>query len=394
MEVRLAVAAYLVLEEPSMSVTELCRTHGLSRQTFYLYRRRFLAEGLEGLLPRSKRPHTSPGRTRDAVVAVLLAKHDQLVADGWDAGARSVRFWLVRDGVADLPSARTIHTILATHGRALHSPRKRPRSSYKRFAAMEPNGIWQIDGKRWQLADGTEVAILRVLDDHSRLNLASLPAIAEDGACAWACMVKAMERHGKPAVVLSDNGSAFSARRRRGGAYSDFEARLALIGVHTTTASPHHPQTCGKKEREWQTMQRWLRTRAPATDLQELGQQLDTYDLLYNTCRPHQALGGATPQEAYLATPKAEPAHQRTVPSRTFAHKVTADSRGAFDIARTTIILGASWAGAELTYLVDLENVVIFHHSTLVGRVTLDRQRGLGKSHNNRVRLRLPQQRT
>lgn len=388
MEVRLALAAYFVVEDPGMTVTELCRRQGISRQSFYVYRRRFLAQGLEGLLPQSRRPHSSPGATDAAVLAVVIECHDRLEAQGWDAGARSVRLWLVREGAPGLPSDRTIHKILADHGRVQPSPRRRPRSSFKRFQAMSPNGMWQIDGKGWHLADGTLVSIIRLLDDHSRLNLATVVGAAEDGETAWACMVKAMQAHGKPAVVLSDNGSAFSARLRRGGAYSDFEARLALIGVRTSTSSPRHPQTCGKKEREWQTMTRWLRARQPAKDMVELQQQLDTYDLLYNTTRPHQALDGSTPQERYDATAKAEP-QPSTEPSRTFVHKVTANRYGRFDVARTSITLGPQWAGAELSYLVDLDHVVIFHGTHLIGRVTLDRASAAGKSHSNRTQIRL-----
>lgn len=46
----------LEVERTGMSVAEVCRRYGISRQTYYRYRRRYLAEGLKGLEDRSRRP--------------------------------------------------------------------------------------------------------------------------------------------------------------------------------------------------------------------------------------------------------------------------------------------------------------------------------------------------
>lgn len=386
MEIRLALAAHVTLQDQSVPVTQLCREYGISRQAYYEYRARFLAEGIEGLLPRSRRPLESPTATSAEVIDLVVAKHDALVAEGWDAGARSVRNWLVLEGVTGLPSWRTIHKYLADHGRTRPTPSKRPRSSYRRFRAKRPNGMWQIDGLKWRLADGARVAILRAQDDHSRMLLASVVDDEEDGISAWACLVKAMDRHGKPAVVLSDNGSAFSARRRKGGAYSDFEARLAFIGVATTTSSPRHPQTCGKKEREWSSLRQWLRARPPAQTKDELAIMVEAYEAIFNTQRPHQSLDGATPTSVYEATAKAE-ATPGGPASRRFLHEVRVSSHGYVDIARTRIRLGPDWAGAKVTYLADLGHVVLFHGTDLIAKVELDREAGLGQPHTTRTEV-------
>ena len=50
---------------------------------------------------------------------------------------------------------------------------KRPKSSFVRFEADLPNERWQPDITHWKLADDTEVEILNVIDDHSRLLIAS-----------------------------------------------------------------------------------------------------------------------------------------------------------------------------------------------------------------------------
>jgi transposase InsO family protein len=375
MEVRFAIGAFAALDDSSVSVTELCRRYGISRDTFYRYRARLEADGLEGVLPRSRRPRVSPNATPVEMVERLLAMHHRLVREGWDAGARSVRNWLLLDdpgGVLGVPSARTVHKILAEHGCVEASPAKRPHNTYRRFEALSPNGMWQTDATVWRLAGGDGVAIVRVIDDHSRKILATLAAQAETAASAWACMQLALERHGKPAVVLSDNGSAFSSRRRHGGAYSDFEAKLARIGVYHATSAPYHPQTCGKKERDWQPLKRWLRARPAAADLTELQRLLDGYDIIFNTQRPHQALDGQTPDQRYFASPKTGPDPAKTQSPRINFTTVTTCARGRFDSGNHRIILGTEWARTTLQILRDDLHLVVFHEHHLIKHIRLD----------------------
>ncbi|WP_410794083.1 DDE-type integrase/transposase/recombinase [Kribbella sp. C-35] len=382
MEVRFAIGAFAALDDSSVSVTELCRRYGISRDTFYRYKAQFEAEGLEGLLPRSRRPRRSPNATPIEVVERLLAMHRQLVAEGWDAGARSVRDWLLLDdpdGAVGVPSARTVHKILSEHGLVEPSPGKRPHSSYRRFEALSPNGMWQIDATVWWLAAGQsphggrqEVAIVRVIDDHARKILATLAAVSENAASVWACMKIALERHGKPAVVLSDNGAALSRRRRTGG-YSDLEAKLARIGVYHVTSSPYHPQTCGKKERDWQPLKQWLNARPAAGDLAELQRLLDSYDVIFNTRRPHQALDGQTPDQRYHATAKTGPDPDRPPSPRTTLTTVKACTKGRITVGDGyRIALGREWAGAPLHILRDGLHVVVFHDHHLIKHIQLD----------------------
>jgi transposase InsO family protein len=376
MEVRFAIGAFAALDDASVSVTEVCQRYGISRDTYYRYKARLEAEGLEGLLPRSRRPRTSPNATPAEMVERLLATHHELVAEGWDAGARSVRDWLLQGGVVGIPSARTVHKILTEHGLVEASPAKRPHSSYKRFEALSPNGMWQTDATAWWLDDGRggrqEVAIVRVSDDHSRKILATVAAVSENASSVWACMKIALDRHGKPAVVLSDNGAALSSRRRT-GAYSDLEAKLARIGVYHVTSSPYHPQTCGKKERDWKPLKKWLEARPPAADLAELQRLLDGYDVIFNTRRPHQALHGQTPDQRYFATPKDAPDPDRPPTPRTTLTTVQACVKGRITVGDGyRIALGREWAGAQLHVLRDGPHVVVFHDHYLIKHIQLD----------------------
>ena len=370
MEVRLAAAAHAVLQDPgAISVTAVCRELGISRDRYYAYRRRMARDGIDGLLPQSRRPNRSPMATSAEVMQAVLDKHDWLIGQGWDAGARSVHDWLVSEGVT-VPSARTCHKILAAHGRTIPTPAKRPKSSYRRFEAMRPNGVWQLDGHETVLAAGKAV-VLRFQDDHSRAIMASRAAASENGADAWACLVTGMNRYGKPAVVQCDNSTAFTARLIKGGGYTEFEARLHRIGVGMINSSPCRPRTNGKKEREWQTLERWLRARPRAQTLPELQRLLDVYDLAFTTKRPHQGIRGVAPIVRYDASVKAEP-HPDQLKPRQFLHTITLPRTGYFDLPGARIAFGTAWAGATIDYLIDLDHAILFHGDQLLARVRLD----------------------
>ena len=59
-------------EEVSGNVAATCRYYGISRQCFYTWRRRFEAEGLDGLKDRSSAPHHTPHATTADVVKKIL----------------------------------------------------------------------------------------------------------------------------------------------------------------------------------------------------------------------------------------------------------------------------------------------------------------------------------
>lgn len=372
MDVRLAIASVLAAQSAGLkvSVTAFCAEQGISRKTFYEVRGRYLEGGLEGLLPRSRRPRHSPNATPAAMVALVVAKRRALIGAGLDEGARSVRWSLEQDG-HEPPCERTIHRILVAAGLVESQPRKRPRSSYKRFASPWANGCWQMDGHDRRLADGSVVVVLRVQDDCSRQIMASRAAISENSTDAWACVVSAIKRHGAPAMFLSDNGAAFS-HRRAWGTMNEFESRLRGEGILPVTSSVAHPQTCGKKEREWQTLDKWLAARPIAATLRELQAQLDAYDLVFNHERRHQALDGLTPAQRYDQAPKARAAEHPLAAPAELRH-VEVWTNGALSLGHgQTISIGRSWAHTTVDVLREDPTCAIFHDRELIELIHID----------------------
>lgn len=371
MEVRLAVAAFEAVDDGTANVSQVCRQLGISRDTFYRYRARVEVEGFAGLLPRSSRPRMSPNQTSSEVVTAIVSARARLIEQGWDSGARSIQFRLVRAGQPAVPSPRTVHRILVREGLIEPAPAKRPRSSFRRFEHPAPNGCWQLDGTEWALADGSPVCILRLVDDHSRLILATRAAPAETTTQAWALMETAIARHGRPVMLLSDGGSAFTSRRTTGG-ISVFEQRVRDQGINPVVSSPRHPQTCGKKERDWQPVKRWLSAHLTARDLPELQRLLDCYDVLFNTERPHQGINGATPAERYHATAKAQPDPGPRPAPVSYKNKRVRPG-GVVDLGnRFQVHIGHHWTGATVTVVRDNLDVAILHDAKLIKRLVID----------------------
>ncbi|MBA2444703.1 MAG: IS481 family transposase, partial [Nocardioidaceae bacterium] len=294
------------------SKSEVARDYGVSRSWVQQLVKRFRIEGVTAYQPRSRRPHTSPQAVSGEVEDLIIRLRKELSKKGLDAGAETIRVHLARRTESSspagesLPAVSTIWRILSRRGFVTAQPQKRPRSSWQRFCAEQPNERWQADTTHWRLADGSDVEILNIIDDHSRLNIASHARRVTLGPHVVASFGEAFARWGIPASVLTDNAAIFTAKQR-GQSRVALEVELGLRGVRLSHSRPYHPQTCGKVERFHQTQKKWLTAQRPAPTVATLQRQLDRFGVYYNTVRPHRALSRRTPAQAYTARPKAVP---------------------------------------------------------------------------------------
>src|SRR4051812_707482 len=176
MQVKLAA----VLAEDSaggrVNVSAVCRELGISRKHYYALRRRFAAGGVEAVtVSASRRPQRSPGQTTAAVEDEIVRWRKLLVEDGLDAGARSIRYRLRRQGLSPLPAVSTIHRVLRRRGLVVDEPRKRPKAANRRFTYPDPNACWQIDGTEGRVAGGTEGCVVEDIEDHFPAGLRRRP---------------------------------------------------------------------------------------------------------------------------------------------------------------------------------------------------------------------------
>jgi transposase InsO family protein len=306
-----------------------------------------------GTKPRATRPRSCHGpddhgnpRAVDAELEERIVRlRKELSKRGWDAGADTIRSHLLRDPtITRVPAASTLWRILVRRGFVVPQPHKRPKSAGHRFCAAMPNERWQSDTTHWQLAAGTDVEILNIEDDHSRLNIASDARHTTTGEDVVASFRRAFRRHDIPARVLTDNAAIFTGRPRGGGRVA-LELELDLLGVRLDHSRPRHPPTCGKVERFHQTQKKWLAAQPPAATLAELQRQPDRFRRYYNTVRPHRAIGRHTRP---TPTPPA-PRHTPPAPwsTRTTGSAGTAPTGSAWSPCATTPDCATSGSAAN-----------------------------------------------
>ena len=344
------------------NVQQWCRDHGVNPRTFYRHRARIAAEG--SWTERSRRPHHSPAATGAPLEAQILKLRTEL---GVDNGADYIRDALHDIATAtrpgwQVPARSTINRVLDRHDLLDRNPKKRPRSAWRRFAYARPRDCYQIDATYLTLTNGRQVVVFDVIDDCTRQLVACHAAPAENTHAAITAISRAFTDYGPPALVLSDNGAAFTSRHRNTNAGpSQFAQHLHTTGTRLIHSSPYHPQTCGKVERHHQTLKHWLtaRPRQPTT-LPALQRLLDTYQQHYNH-RRHSALPHRhTPHHAWNTAPEhGSPQH---LPLQTDAtvHQLRAGRTGHLHLGRARIGLGTTHNGQTFTVIRNGRHVTVY----------------------------------
>lgn len=356
------------------------RSHGLPRATAYRHRERVKLEGR--WQPRSRAPRNRPNATPERVRARVIALREEL---GPDNGADMIRAALLVEAAEQdwasqglvVPARSTINAILDRAGLLTKTPRKRPRSSYRRFVYARPRDCYQIDGTTITGLPVGRVCVIEVLDDCTRTLVATRACWAETTKDAMAAVNAAIASYGAPAIVLSDNGTAFSTTARRGGTQrSRFAQNLDRHGVRLIHSSPYHPQTCGKVERHHQTFNKWLAASGhqPQT-LTHMQALCDQYQDWYNTQRWHSAIR-ATPAATWANAPAL--GGPTSLPAQTDAHIYAArvDKSGRVWMHGTSITIGRAHTGQTMTVVIDGQHANVHDHDGHhLGHLTLDRER-------------------
>lgn len=360
------------------SKSEVARDYHVSRRWVITVVQRYLAEGDAGLQPRSRRPKTSPRQTSVELEEQIVEIRKDLDKGGHEAGAATIAFHLEqRHG--HTPAVSTIWRILSARGFVTPQPHKRPKSSYLRFQAAQPNEMWGTDTTHWQLADSTGVEILNTLDDHSRYCVGSTTRNTFKAGDVDLDFRESTRQYGNPAALLSDNGAIFTGLSRGNGRVT-LEKTLQARGIRPIHTRPYHPQTNGKTERFHQTLKKWLRTQPAAPSPRRLQDQLDTFRDYYNNIRPHRALSRRTPTQAYHgpdARPKASPANAGLDTSHWRTRQDKIDKSGIVTLRHNSRLhhlgVGRAHAGTKILILAkDLDVRIITQDGELLRELVLD----------------------
>jgi transposase InsO family protein len=301
MDEKLMFIADCLRDEAPMTV--LCERYGISRETGYVWKRRYEAEGAAGLVERSRAPHQHGARTAAELIVRIIEVRKRKPYWG---PKKLLAILTAEDPAAAWPSASTVAQILRREG--LSEPRRRRRRALtidQPFAEVAAaNDAWCIDFKGWfRTGDGARCDPVTVSDAFSRY-LLGLQIVAPVTEAVEPVMDRLFRQHGLPRAIRSDNGPPFASTGA--GGLSRLSVRWAKMGIRLERIYPGKPQQNGRHERMHGTLKAQT-CDPPAATAAEQQVRFEAFRAEFNDDRPHEALGQRQPKQFYTASARSYP---------------------------------------------------------------------------------------
>jgi transposase InsO family protein len=326
--------AVVAVIRDGMRVSEVAAKFGVHRDTVYAWMARYEAEGIAGLVERSHRPRRSPLQMPAPIEARVLEL--RRLHPHW--GPQSIRHRLGREGVDPVPSVSGVYRALRRAGLIEANPKRKQLRTYRRWERGRPMELWQMDIVGGVLlADGTECKVLTGVDDHSRFCVCAgvMPRATARPVCGL--FMAALERHGVPEEVLTDNGKVFTDRFGLRPAEVLFDKICRENGIAHRLTAPASPTTTGKIERFHRTLRTEFLTSGRLFDSVSAAQaELDAWVQEYNFERPHQSLQMATPAQRFE---RRDLAPQPALDSRAISDNRSGDDWISRTVSRNGVIV-------------------------------------------------------
>lgn len=296
--------------EGKESFTSVCHRYGISRYVGYKLKRRYDAEGLSGVLERSRAPKRHPNQTADWIVERVLELKRR--PDFKNAGPKKIVAWLQRfEPSFPVPAPSTVGVILERHGLTEHRHRRRgvARHQLPEGPGTAPNALWTIDHKGdFRTGNGRKCVPLTMQDHYSRFLLRVQATTSTRYTQVEPILRTVFTEYGLPDAIRSDNGSPFASRAP--GGLTAFGVFLAKLGIRHERIEPGHPEQNGRHERMHRTLKAET-ARPPRATLSEQQRAFWQFQRFHNEERPHEALGLLPPADFYQASTRVMPRHIR-----------------------------------------------------------------------------------
>ncbi len=292
---RLKWMDYYRAHENNASLT--CRYFGISRQTFYRWKRRYNPRDLRSLEERSHRPARlrQPTWSRKLALAVLHLREqyprwgkDKLVVllrqRGWQVSTSMVGRILaqlkLRGVLKELP-----RTGISTRKRRWQRPYavRKP----KGYEIKRPGDVVQVDTLDVRPLPGVVLKHFTARDMVSRWDVVEAHTRAT-ATTAAGFLERLLQRMPFPVRAIQvDGGSEYQAA---------FEESCEQRGLKLFVLPPRSPKLNGCVERAQRThTEEFYEVTNFSLDVASLNRELLAWENIYNTIRPHQALGYLTP---------------------------------------------------------------------------------------------------
>ena len=298
-------------ERSGLTQADFAKTFGISRKTLIAWLTAYRAGGPKALEP--GRPGPKPGTEvtppRGRIPAAVEAEIVRTKRRFPDFGLRKIRDFLLRFGGVQV-SAGGVGAALDRAGIEripVVEKRRRKPDQVRRFERALPMDLWQTDITSFYLGrESRRVYLVAFIDDRSRYVVSFALAHQQRGDLVIEALRDGIARFGKPKEVLSDQGRQYYAWRGK----SEFQKLLHREGIQHVVARAHHPETVGKCERLWATIQKEFWSKVLPETIDEARRRLALYLTHFNHFRPHQGIDGLVPADRFF---KAEDAARRTI---------------------------------------------------------------------------------
>jgi transposase InsO family protein len=291
-------------EQGEYSMTELCERREISRETGYVWLRRYREYGLAGLVERARVAQRHPNQTPVEVERMIVELRQAHMR--W--GPRKLKQVLQRDEPGRVwPALSTIGELLKREGLVVARKKRLRTAAYSQPLAHAdgPNRVWCADFKGWfRTGDGKRIDSLTMTDGYSRYLLRCQAVEKTDTARVQAIFEAAFGEYGLPEAIRTDNGAPFASRALAG------LSRLAVwwikLGIVPERIEAGHPEQNGRHERMHLTLEQET-AQPPAANRRAQQRAFDRFVKEFNEVRPHEALRMQTPAEVYQRSPRKFP---------------------------------------------------------------------------------------
>ena len=291
-------------EQGEYSMTELCERREISRETGYVWLRRYREYGLAGLVERARAAHRHPNQTSAEVERMIVELRQAHMR--W--GPRKLKQVLQRDEPSRVwPALSTIGELLKREGLVVARKKRLRTARYSQPLAHAdgPNRVWCADFKGWfRTGDGERIDPLTMTDACSRYLLRCQAVEKTDTARVQAIFEAAFREYGLPEAIRTDNGAPFASRALAG------LSRLAVwwikLGIVPERIEAGHPEQNGRHERMHLTLEQET-AQPPAANRRAQQRAFDRFVKEFNEVRPHEALEMQTPAAVYQPSPRKFP---------------------------------------------------------------------------------------
>ena len=273
-------------ERSGKSISDVCIAFGVSRETWYKWKRRYNAYGIDGLKNQSRKPHNIKNMkvTEELEKLVLELRLNNRF------GPMRIRFRLKRKYGVSL-GTKTIYNILKIH--KLNVLSVKLKRKYKRFEMKHPNELVQMDtkGPFYLKASRSKHYFIHAIDDCSR-KVVSKWCNRRSSEEALSVLKEWVELHNKPMKVMHDGGKEFTSNK--------FKNFLILNGIKDKQIPKGYPQEQGKVEAYNKIVIAEFLQVEELIDEKDGAEKYESFVNSYNYEREHGGINGMTPVEKFM----------------------------------------------------------------------------------------------